>query len=100
MGIQNTKIKRPLSGRTPPRTVLHIIDALNYGGAQKLIVLLAQWTPASTYRTVVCALQPNTDVEAALTACGAKVICLARQRPSILSPLRLAVYVYRNLKDI
>jgi len=27
-----------------PQTILHVIDALNYGGAQKLLVLLAQWT--------------------------------------------------------
>lgn len=93
-------MKRPEPGRSKPRTVLHVIDALNYGGAQKLIVLLAQWTPANAYKTIVCALQPNWDVEAALTACGAKVICLARRRPSILSPHRLAAYIYHNLKDI
>lgn len=83
-----------------PKTILHIIDALNYGGAQKLLVLLARWTPPSKYRTIVCVLQTGIELKTAIESAGVKVVCLYRPRPSILFPFRLATYIYRNIRDI
>jgi hypothetical protein len=36
------------------RTIPHLIDALNVGGAQELPVLLVKKTPKSLYQILVC----------------------------------------------
>jgi hypothetical protein len=41
------------------RTIPHLIDALNVGGAQELPVLLVKKTPKSLYQILVCVIQPN-----------------------------------------
>ena len=82
------------------KTILHVIDALNVGGAQELVVLLADKTPKSSYETLVCVLQPDTTVKARIEAKGAPVFCLDRSRPSILSPVDFFLYFYRNIRDI
>jgi len=83
-----------------PKTVLHLIDALNFGGAQQLLVLLAQWTPQPAFKTIVCVLQPDESVRQQIASKGAKVICLNRPRPSILCPHRLIAYIINNIRDI
>jgi glycosyltransferase involved in cell wall biosynthesis len=85
---------------TGKRTILHVIDALNVGGAQELLVLLADKTPKSDYRTLVCVLQPDLTVKSRIESRGAPVYCLDRPRPSILNPVRFMLYVYRNIRDI
>jgi len=82
------------------KTILHVIDALNYGGAQQLLVQLARWTPADTYRTLVCVFQPQLDVRDQIEACGVPVYAFNRARPSVLRPHRLIRYFCRNVKDI
>lgn len=80
--------------------ILHVIDALTYGGAQELLVLLARWTPKSSYRTTVCVLQPNPELKGAIESQGVRVVCFDRPRPSILKPHRFFSYFCRNVRDI
>ncbi len=82
------------------RTILHVIDTLEIGGAQRLLVLYAAWTPADRYRVVVCALQPGEDCVGALEASGAKVIRFNRTRPSIIWFPHFLGYVLRNVRDL
>ncbi len=82
------------------KVILHVIDALNIGGAQELLVLLAKKTPPEACRTLVCVLQPDLTIKGRLTDKGAEVFCLMRPRASILSPLRFLKYVSGGLKDI
>lgn len=86
------------SGRK--RTIIHVIDALNVGGAQELLVLLAEKTPRSTYQTIVCVIQPDTTIKSRIEATGVPVYCLNRARPSIYNPLAFIRYFYRNIRDV
>jgi len=83
----------------PQRTALHVIDALNVGGAQELLALLAKWAPPGR-SMAVCVLQPRLDAKPRLEAQGVPVYALNRPRPSILSPFRFLAYVLGNLRDI
>ncbi|MFH0843996.1 MAG: glycosyltransferase family 4 protein [Pseudomonadota bacterium] len=83
-----------------PRTILHVIDALNYGGAQRLLVLLAEWTPKETYKTIICALQANQEIKKQIESRGVRVVCFNRPRPRIIDPHLLLGYIYHNVKDI
>lgn len=87
-----------VSGR--PKTILHIIDSLEYGGAQRLLSLLAQFTPPESYRMVVAVLQDKNPLAQKFEKTGVNLYLFNRARPSILKPLRFISYVYRNLKDI
>jgi glycosyltransferase involved in cell wall biosynthesis len=82
------------------RTILHVIDALNIGGAQALLELLAAKTPRSRYRTLVCVLQPDMTVLSRIEATGIKVFCLNRRRPGIVRPIDFISYFYLNIRDI
>src|SRR5512133_3028499 len=82
------------------RTILHVIDALNVGGAQELLVLLADKTPKSVYRTLICVLQPDRTIQARIEAKGATVYCFDRRRPSIVSFFDFILYFYKNVRDI
>jgi glycosyltransferase involved in cell wall biosynthesis len=82
------------------RTILHVIDALNVGGAQELLVLLAEKTPKSAYQTLVCVIQPDTTIKARIESKGAPVFCLNRSRPSIYNPFAFVLYFYKNIRDI
>ncbi len=82
------------------RHVLHLIDALTYGGAQELVVLLSRWAPKGLYKTTVCVLQPNAPLSSRIEQEGGRVILFDRPRPSILKPLHFISYFYRNIRDI
>jgi glycosyltransferase involved in cell wall biosynthesis len=82
------------------KTILHVIDALNIGGAQELLVLLADKTPKSAYQTLVCVIQPDLTLKSRIESRGATVFCLSRSRPSILCPGKFIAYFYRNIRDI
>jgi glycosyltransferase involved in cell wall biosynthesis len=82
------------------KTILHVIDALNIGGAQELLVLLADKTPKSAYQTLVCVIQPDLTLKSRIESRGAAVFCLSRSRPSILCPVKFITYFYRNIRDI
>jgi glycosyltransferase involved in cell wall biosynthesis len=81
------------------RTVLFVIDSLDVGGAQELLVLLARYA-APRYRVVVCALQTGRGVVDRLEAAGAEVRVLGRARPSIARPCRFLAYFLGGLGDI
>jgi glycosyltransferase involved in cell wall biosynthesis len=82
------------------RTILHVIDALNVGGAQELLVLLAEKTPKSAYQTLVCVIQPDTTIKARIESKGVTVYCFNRPRPSIYKPYDFILYFYKNVRDI
>ena len=82
------------------RTILHVIDALNVGGAQELLVLLAEKTPKSAYQTLVCVIQPDTTIKARIESKGVAVYCFNRPRPSIYNPYDFILYFYKNVRDI
>lgn len=82
------------------RPVLHVIDALDCGGAQELLVLLARLTPRETHPTCVAVIQPATGMLDRLKATGARVYCLGRPRPSIFKPLAFLRYVIGVIGDI
>jgi glycosyltransferase involved in cell wall biosynthesis len=82
------------------RTILHVIDALNVGGAQELLVLLAEKTPKSRYRTLVCVLQPDLTIKPRIESNGVPVYGFNRSRPSIFHPFDFIYYFYKNIRDI
>jgi glycosyltransferase involved in cell wall biosynthesis len=82
------------------KTILHVIDALNIGGAQELLVLLADKTPKSAYQTLVCVIQPDITLKSLIESRGAPVYCLNRSRPSIYCPGKFVTYFYQNIRDI
>jgi len=82
-----------------PSTALHVIDALNIGGAQELLALLSKWAPPGR-NMAVCVLQPRLDAKARLEANGVPVHAFNRPRPSIFSPFRFLAYIVGNLRDI
>jgi len=82
------------------KTILHVIDALNIGGAQELLVLLADKTPKSAYQTLVCVIQPDVTLKFRIESRGASVFCLSRSRPSIYCPGNFITYFYQNIRDI
>lgn len=82
------------------RTILHVIDALNIGGAQELLVLLAEKTAKSFYQTLVCVIQPDITIKSRIESKGVPVVCFNRPRPSIYHPLAFFLYFFRNLTDL
>ncbi len=82
------------------KTILHIIDALNVGGAQELLVLLSEKTPVADYRSMVCSIQPDRTVKGRIESKGVPVFCLNRTRPSIYDFINFISYFCNNVKDI
>jgi glycosyltransferase involved in cell wall biosynthesis len=80
--------------------ILHVIDALNIGGAQELLALLADKTPKAAFKTIVCVIQPDVTLKSRIESKGVSVYCLGRPRPSIFRPLDIIAYSYRNIRDI
>lgn len=87
-------------GHKQQTTVVNIIDSLEYGGAQRLLVVLSKYIPRDHYKIVVIALQNKVQLAKQLSEQGVKTVLLKRRRPSILKPHRLFSYCYKNLKDI
>jgi len=81
-------------------TILHVIDALNIGGAQELLALLAEKTPKTDFKTIVCVIQPVVTLKSRIESTGIPVFCFGRPRPSIVHPLNFFAYFYRNIRDI
>lgn len=82
------------------RHILHIIDSLDYGGAQMLLLALSERIPKDRYRMSVCVLQPGSLLTERLESNGVEVFCLQRARPSILEPWRFFDYIFQNILDI
>jgi glycosyltransferase involved in cell wall biosynthesis len=83
-----------------PRKILHVIDTLEYGGAQRLLVLFSSHSPADQYRLIICSLQPGNDLKGPLEAAGAEVICFERSRPSILHFPQFLQYALESIQDL
>lgn len=83
-----------------PRKILHVIDTLEYGGAQRLLVLFSSHSPADQYRLIICSLQPGSDLKGPLEAAGAEVICFERSRPSILHFPQFLQYALESIQDL
>jgi glycosyltransferase involved in cell wall biosynthesis len=83
----------------PGRTILFVIDALNVGGAQELLVLLTRYA-APRFRVVVCSLQEDRAMVERLEAAGAEVHVFGRARASIVRPGRFLAYVLGGLGDL
>lgn len=81
-------------------TILHVIDQLEYGGAQRLLALLTKFTSKASRRIVVCALQQDLALGERIEKEGAEVIGLGRTRPSIYRPLRFLAYVLGGIRDV
>ena len=81
------------------RSVLHVIDALNIGGAQELLLQLTLQAPPEQTVTI-CTLQTDLAMQERFTAAGAAVVSLNRNRPTILSPLRFLRYMFGSVYDV
>jgi len=81
------------------KKVLHVIDALNVGGAQELLALLAKHK-GDAFAMSVCVLQPVLDLKSRIESHGVRVHALNRTRCSILHPLDFLRYGLGNLLDI
>ena len=88
----------PRNGAT--QRVLLLIDDLEYGGAQQMVVNLATRLTRRGLFCLVCVLHPQQDLKPRLLAAGVKVVSLNRPRPSIVRPWRLAGYALGCLCDL
>ncbi len=83
-----------------PEHVVFVIDNINYGGAQQLLVPLTAALRRRGTRVAVCALQPGNGLEQRLREAGADLVLCRRPRPSIINPLKLVSYIFNNIRDI
>ncbi|MCX7823834.1 MAG: glycosyltransferase family 4 protein [Syntrophobacterales bacterium] len=82
------------------KTILHVIDALDYGGAQKLIFLLGKYWPRETAITLVAVLQDRCGMISLFEEAKIPVIVLGRSRPTILKPWSFISYGLKGIRDI
>ena len=80
--------------------ILHIIDALNHGGAQQLLLLIAKFTPKDKYDVTVCVLQENNEIRPRFETENIKVVSLGKKRCSIFNPSGFLSYIFSVLKEI
>ncbi len=79
--------------------ILHIIDALNHGGAQQLLLLIAKFTPKDKYDVTVCVLQENNEIRPRFETENIKVVSLGKKRCSIFNPSGFLSYIFSVLKE-
>src|SRR4029453_13030699 len=83
----------------PPRVVCHLIERLDYGGAETLVHSLATGLRDSGYRPLVCCLQPGPLMDR-LERHGVPVHCLNLSRRSILEGPAFALFVLRLVRGL
>ncbi len=90
------------NGTSAETTILHVIDVLDFGGAQSYMSRLARFTPSDKYRTIVCVLQysPEQNLVQELQSDDIPVYCLDKHRPSILLPHAMVLYFSSCLWEI
>ncbi len=81
------------------KKVLHVIDALNVGGAQELLALMAKHK-GSAFEMSVCVLQPSLDLQAKIESHGVRVFALNRKRCSVTSIFDFLKYSLGSMRDI
>jgi len=85
---------------TAPSRVLLLIDDLDCGGAQQMVVSLALELHRRAIPCLVCALHPEASLGPRLQGSGVPFFSLNRPRPSITEPGRFLGYVLGCLKDL
>ncbi len=83
-----------------PEHVVFVIDNVNYGGAQQLLVPLCAALCRRGTEVAVCALQPGDGLARRLRDAGAEVVLCNRSRPSIVNPFKLLSYIFLGIRDI
>ncbi|WP_448383634.1 glycosyltransferase [Desulfosoma sp.] len=84
----------------PAGSILHIIDSLDYAGAQKLLLLLGKNWPEANGRMGVVVLQDRLAMLPQFQEHGVPVISLNRKRPSIVQPWKFIAYCLGTMKDL
>lgn len=80
--------------------IVHVIDGLGLGGAERMLVDIANATLHDGHRVTVCVTRDNTLLRSAL-ANGIEVVVLARRRRFDLAPvMRLARWIRANRVDV
>lgn len=83
-----------------PEHVVFVIDNVNYGGAQQLLVPMCAALRRRGTEVAVCALQPGDGLAQRLREAGAEVLLCNRPRPSIVNPFKLLAYIFLSIRDI
>ncbi len=83
-----------------PMRILHVIDALNFGGAQKLVLLIARHWPVQNAQHRVVVLQDQSAMVSMFRESGVPVDVLGRQRPGIAQLNRFLAYGLGSLRDL
>jgi glycosyltransferase involved in cell wall biosynthesis len=73
---------------------------MDFGGAQMLLLALAQRLPKECFQMSVCVLQPFLALADRLESMGVDVYPLNRVRPSIQNPVAFSKYILENILDI
>ncbi len=81
---------------TPPVKILMVIDNLDPGGAQTLLVDLVAGLDKKRFTPLVCSLRPPTAFDDALTSAGARLISLPEGRVDPRKFFRLACFIRRE----
>jgi len=80
--------------------VLHVIDGLGLGGAERMLVEIANASHADGMRVSVCVTRSGTQLATRLEP-GIELIVLGRTRTTDVRPLlRLARWIRRNAVDV
>ena len=80
--------------------VLHVIDALALGGAERMLVEIANASHADGMRVSVCVTRSGTQLASRLEP-GIELLVLGRTRTAEVRPLvRLARWIRRNAVDV
>jgi hypothetical protein len=77
-----------------------VIDALDIGGAQELLVLIAGKAPKFLFQTLVCVIQPVTTLKPRIESKEVPVYCFNMSRPSTYNPFDFILYFYKNVREI
>lgn len=81
------------------RVVCHLIERLDYGGAEMLVHSLTTGLQQRGYRSIVCCLQAGA-IAGRLEHDGVRVHCLDLQRPSILEGPRFGRFVVAAVRGL
>lgn len=80
--------------------VLHVIDGLGLGGAERMLVDIANRTVASGHRVSVCVTRDNVTMARELDRTIELLVLKRRARVSPLGLLRLAHFIRRERVDV